>query len=114
MAQWKLASASPPFTLDVSAGDNGPLSGTFTTALGTYPVSGSWAASFSIPGRNASAFSFSGAVSPAGSAATTFIAAVGIMIGPGPSPTQINLRVSESSSGDGSLTESAATLLPAG
>jgi hypothetical protein len=111
VAQWKLASASPPLTLNVSAGDGGALSGTFTTALGSYPVSGSWAASGSLPGRNASAFSFSGA---AGGSATTFIAVVGIMIGPGPSPTQINLRVSESASTDGSLTESTATLLPTG
>jgi hypothetical protein len=111
MAQWILASASPPLKLDVSAGDEGPLSGTFTTALGTYPVSGSWAASGSLPGRNASAFSFSGA---AGSPAPTFVAAVGIMIGPGPSPTQINLRMSESASTNGSLTESEATLLPGG
>ncbi len=110
MAQWKLASASPPFTLDVSADGNGGLNGTFVTALGSYPVSGSWAASGSIPGRNASAFSFSGT---AGNP-NTFIAAVGIMTGPGGSPVRIDLRVSESSSGDGSLTESAATLLPAG
>ena len=111
MAQWKLASASPPLTLDVNAGDEGPLNGTFTTALGTYPVSGSWAASDSLPGRNASAFSFSGAV---GDPAPTFVAAVGIMIGPGPSPLQINLRMSESSSANGGLTESEATLLPGG
>lgn len=111
MAQWKLASANPPFTLDVSAGDGGAVSGTFTTALGSYPVSGSWAASDSLPGRNASAFSFSGT---AGGPANTFVAVVGIMTGPGASPTQVNLRVSESSSADGSLTDSAATLLPAG
>jgi len=111
MAQWKLASANPLLTLDVSAGDDGALSGTFATALGTYPVSGSWAASGSLPGRNASAFSFSGAV---GDPAPTFVAAVGIMIGPGPSPTQINLRMSESASTNGSLTKSTATLLPGG
>jgi hypothetical protein len=111
VAQWILASANPPLTLNVSAGDEGALSGTFVTALGSYPVSGSWAASGSLPGRNASAFSFSGA---AGGSATTFIAVVGIMIGPGPSPTQINLRVSESASTDGSLTESTASLLPTG
>jgi hypothetical protein len=111
VAQWKLASTSPPLTLNVSAGDEGALSGTFTTALGSYPVAGSWAASGSLPGRNASAFSFSGA---AGGSATTFIAAVGIMIGPGPSPTRIDLHVSESASTDGSLTESTATLLPTG
>ena len=75
------------------------------------PVSGSWAASGSLPGRNASAFSFSGAV---GDPAPTFVAAVGIMIGPGPSPTQINLRMSESASTNGSLTKSTATLLPGG
>ena len=67
MAQWKLASTSPPLTLNVSAGDEGALSGTFATALGSYSVSGSWAASGSLPGRNASAFSFSGA---AGGSAT--------------------------------------------
>jgi hypothetical protein len=110
MAQWKLASANPPLTLDVSADGNGGLSGTFVTALGNYPVSGSWAAAGSIPGRNASAFSFSGT---AGGPVNTFIAVVGIMIGPGDSPVQINLSVSESSSGNGSLTEATATLLPA-
>ena len=107
-------SACPPAYLNFRAraeAHRGPLSGTFVTALGSYPVSGSWAASGSLPGRNASAFSFSGA---AGGSATTFIAVVGIMIGPGPSPTQINLRVSESASTDGSLTESTATLLPTG
>jgi hypothetical protein len=111
VAQWKLASANPPLTLDVSADDNGGVNGTFVTALGSYAVSGSWAASGSLPGRNASAFSFSGT---ANGPVNTFVAAVGIMIGPGPSPAQINLRVSESSAGNGSLTESTATLLPGG
>lgn len=111
MAQWNLASASQPFTLDVSVDSNGGLNGTFVTALASYPVSGSWAAAGSVPGRNASAFSFSGT---SGGPVNTFIAAVGVMIGPGGGPVQINLSVSESSSGDGSLTESTATLLPAG
>jgi phosphatidylserine/phosphatidylglycerophosphate/cardiolipin synthase-like enzyme len=112
MAHWTLLCADPPVRLDVDAGDNGPVQGTLTVGTATYPVSGSWAASGSVPGRNASAFSVSGAVSPAGSAAATFVAAAGIMDGPGPSPVQIALRVFVSSSGNGTMTSYDVVLLP--
>jgi hypothetical protein len=112
MAHWTLQSADPPARLDVDAGDNGPVAGTLTVGAATFPVSASWAASFSLPGRNASAFSLSGAVSPAGSAATAFVAAAGIMDGPGTSPVQITIRVFVSSSGDGTMTSYDLVLLP--
>lgn len=112
MAHWTLLCANPPVRLDVDAGDNGPVSGTLTVGATAFPVSGSWAASFSVPERHASAFSFSGAVSPAGSAVTTFVAAAGIMTGPGPSPVQIAIRIFVSSSGDGTMTPYNLVLLP--
>jgi hypothetical protein len=109
MPQWKLASASPPVTLNVSAGDTGAVSGTLTSGPATYTVSGHWAASGSVPGRNASAFSVSGQSS---AAAPVFVAAAGIMVGPGGSPRSVSIQLSESSSADGTVKETAAALTP--
>src|ERR1700736_3944342 len=109
MAHWTLVSEDPPARLDVDAGDGGAVAGTLNVGETTFPVSGIWAASGSIPGRNASAFSFSGAI---GDTATTFVAAAGIMTGPGPSPTQVAMRAFVSSSWDGTLTSYDLVLLP--
>jgi hypothetical protein len=110
MPQWKLASATLPITLNVNADDHGPMSGTLTHGTTTYTVAGSWAASGSVPGRTASAFGVSGS---SAAPAPAFVAATGIMTGPGTAPTRILLELAESSSADGSLSEIEAVLTPA-
>jgi phosphatidylserine/phosphatidylglycerophosphate/cardiolipin synthase-like enzyme len=109
MAHWTMLSEDPPARLDVQAGDGGAMSGTLTVGVTTFPVTGIWAASGSIKGRNASAFSFSGSSSDT---ATLFVAAAGIMDGPGPSPVQVTIRAFVSSSRDGTMTSYDLVMLP--
>ncbi|MGA8431953.1 MAG: hypothetical protein WB729_19170 [Candidatus Sulfotelmatobacter sp.] len=109
MSHWKLASSDRTLALDVEATDNGPMSGTMTYQGKAYSVTGSWAASGSMPQRNASAFTLSG---PTGEAAPNFIAATGIMIGSG-NPTQVNIQVDASSSADGTIQRYTGALYPA-
>ena len=109
MPQWKLASTNPPMQLNVNATDQGPITGTLTHGTTTYTVTGNWAASGSVPGRTASAFGISG---NSADPAPAFVAATGIMTGPGNAPTRINLQVAESSSTNGSLNETSAVLTP--
>ncbi len=84
-----------------ASGTTGNMKGTIEfQILGiTYSVTGEWAASGSVPGRNASAFVLSG---NNGAAAPNFVAAAGLMQGPGNAPESItiNLIVSSSSAGD--------------
>jgi len=76
---------------------NGAMAGTLTFEGGTFGISGNWAASGSISGRNYSAFALYGSN---GQAATQYIAATGTMAGPGPSPQSIQLNLIRVSTGD--------------
>ncbi len=108
---WKLASTDSTVLLALDASGDGPLKGTLTFKGVRYPVTGVWAASGSIPGRNASAFSLAGRTVGLPDV-PSFIAASGIMSGPGAHPTQIDLRVGVSSSSDGTLTHYSGVLFP--
>jgi hypothetical protein len=109
---WNLASTNtvPAIKLNVDASGNGPVSGTITCGDDTYAVSGNWAASGSVPGRNASVFNITGNSPDPG---PRFLAAAGIMVGPGGAPTQITLQIFIASSADGSLQYFGSVLSPA-
>ena len=109
MARWQLSSVNPALTLFVDAGDRGSMQGFLTVGTVTYPVAGTWAASGSVPGRTASAFSVHGS---SNAPAPSFVAATGIMTGPGVSPKSLALQAVVSSSADGSLTTYKAVLVP--
>jgi len=78
----------------------------------TYGVSGGWAASGSVAGRNYSAFAVRGNTGNILQGAPNFVAAAGIMTGQAAAPTQIDLQVGVSSSSDGTLTRYSAVLVP--
>ena len=106
---WNLA--SPDFNVALSVyvdSDKAALNGTLTFHGTMYAVSGPWAAS-GVDGRLASAFSVWGSTQ---SGSPDFIAATGIMTGPGDAPTQIDIRVSMSSSIDGSRDSYSGVLVP--
>lgn len=105
---WKLASADHVLALDLNVGD-GPLNGTLTFEGKSFGVSGAWAAS-GVAGRAASAFGLSGVL---GGDRPTYIAATGIMTGPGAAPTQIEIQADVASSADGSINQYKGVLLPA-
>jgi hypothetical protein len=100
MPEWRLASSDHRCSVALEADDNGPLSGALTYDGQTYNVSGGWDASFSIPGRNFSAFSVFGRT---GNTIPDFVAATGIMTGAGTAPTQIAIQLDVSSSNDGTI-----------
>ena len=108
---WRLASRDSTVSLDLDVSGNGPLKGTLIFKGKRYPVTGEWAASGSVPGRNASAFSLAGRTEGLPDV-PNFLAASGIMSGPGARPTQIDLRVGVSSSSDGTLTHYSGVLFP--
>jgi phospholipase C len=117
MGIWRLASPDHVLTLDltVSGPKNEVLNGTLVYQGRSYTVAGGWAASGSIPGRNASAFHLSGYPADAGKLAKgvpNYIAATGIMKGPGDNPSSIDIRVGASSSLEGTLIHCSGTLLP--
>jgi hypothetical protein len=93
MPVWKLASADHTVSLNVNAMDEDPHDGAMNGTIiykGTpYNVSGGWAASGFA--RQASAFGLSGASQAQGLPA--FIAATGIMTGPGTAPARIDILV---------------------
>ncbi|HME09345.1 MAG TPA: hypothetical protein VKG25_19960 [Bryobacteraceae bacterium] len=112
MGTWKLASSDHALTLDLntSGAQNEVLSGTLVYEGKSYSVAGGWAASGSLPGRNASAFAVSGGTAIA---VPDYLAATGIMIGLGDSPTRIEIQVDTSSSADGKFQHYKGVLLPA-
>lgn len=77
---------------------NGQMQGVVTFEGAEFSIHGNWAASGSLPGRNASAFGLSGSNQVD---ATIYIAAVGTMQGPGGAPESITLNLNRASSGDG-------------
>jgi hypothetical protein len=109
---WKLASAGREVAVDLNAGDDGALMGTITYTGRVFAVAGSWAASGSIPGRNASAFSFAGRTSGVPDV-PSFVSASGIMAGPGNAPQSINIQLDVTSSADGTFEQYVGVLLPA-
>lgn len=108
MAQWKLHRPQKDriLSVDLNADGNGNLSGTMTydpldqgpNFPASYAVTGNWAASGSLPGRNYSAFSFSGRSADPD---PNSIAVAGIMTGSGSSPTSIDLYLIWTSSATG-------------
>src|SRR5258708_6960115 len=111
MAHWKLASSDHTMALDLNAADNGALNGALTYAGASYNVAGGWDAAGSVPGRNYSALSLSGRT-PGLPDVPNWIAAAGIMTGPGNAPSKIDIRVGVSSSADGTLTRYSGVLVP--
>lgn len=111
MSSWKLASHDHSLKLDLQTAGTGDevLHGTLVYKGISYGVAGAWAASGSLPGRNFSAFSVSG---NNGDMAPNWIAAAGIMTGPGTAPTRIDIQVGVSSALDGSLIHYSGLLLP--
>ena len=108
---WNLATldGATPLILTVNAGGDGSLAGTLTCGGIVYSVSGRWAASGALPGRNASAFYLLGGTSDPG---PTMLGAAGIMAGPGQQPVQVTLQVTVSSSADGGLRTYSGVLVP--
>lgn len=113
MSSWKLVSTDHTLALNLDANDeNGALNGSLIYEGTRYPVTGAWAASGSIGGRNASAFARSGRTQTMPDV-PSFLAAAGIMTGPGASPTRVDIQVDSSSSADGGFRHYQGVLLPA-
>jgi UDP-2,3-diacylglucosamine pyrophosphatase LpxH len=108
---WKLATPDNIVTLNLNAADNGAMNGTLTYQGISYDVAGGWDAAGSIPGRNYSAFSVSGRT-PGPPDVPNWIAAAGIMTGPGNAPSRIDIRVGVSSAADGTLVRYSGVLFP--
>jgi hypothetical protein len=106
---WKLASADRRYSVALEEADNGALNGALIFDGTTYAVGGAWAASGSLPGRNFSAFAVAGSTQQA---VPSYVAATGLMTGPGTAPTQIDIQMDVSSSSDGSVNHYKGTLLP--
>ncbi len=104
MSNWELG--SKPFhdgTRDVTINfinDDaiGAVTGTLFLLGVPFSVTGNWAASGSVPGRNHSAFAVWG-YNDGG--ATEYIAAAGIMIGTGDAPTSIDMNLFRVDTGKG-------------
>jgi hypothetical protein len=104
MSNWELG--SKPYhdgTRDVTINfvnddSNGAVGGQLWFKGILYTVSGSWAASGSVPGRNASAFAIWGTD---GAAATDYVAAAGTMDGPGDAPISVQISLTRVRTSDG-------------
>lgn len=88
-----------------------PAGATYTQQTIAYPVSGAWVASYSQnqPDKKFSVFSLSG---NDGAVLPTFIAADGVMTGPGDRPAEIRIKVNTASSQYGTLTQDSLSLFP--
>jgi hypothetical protein len=111
MTAWNLASPdhSLALSLQVTGSENEVLTGTLTFQGSGFGVSGGWAASGSVTGRNYAAFALSGSTSDA---ATDFISATGTMTGSGSAPTQIDIQVDIASSSKGTVDHYSGVLVP--
>lgn len=87
---WNLASIDGKIAMSVTAGGNGGVDGAMTVYGLKYGIGGEWAASGSVAGRNASAFSVAGSYQTAPSV-PNFLAAAGIMEGPGQWPISVKI-----------------------
>lgn len=108
---WNLASADGDVILATSADDNGGMSGTLTVDGTNFAVTGNWAASGSLPGRNASVFFVSGE-HDIGPSLPDYLGASGNMAGPGNWPQSIQIAGSSCSTNDGVVHPFDTTLLP--
>lgn len=112
MSNWNLGSKDGTLSISLTADDeNGNIQSPSTAWFQgiAYPVTGRWVAS--APGRAAaSAFSFSGETPTVPN--PLFLAASGIMVGPGPSPTSISLVATKANSADSRQEQYQGELLP--
>lgn len=112
MTYWNLQNADGTIVLRLEENDaTGAMSGTLASDGSTYTVQGGWSASGSVPGRLASVFALRGSDE---ADAPTWIAASGVMMGPGAAPQRITLSISIASGHDGSLRRKNAELTPLG
>ena len=107
---WRLASSDHVCSVALEADDGGPLNGAIIFQGQTYNVAGGWDASFSLPGRNFSAFALSGRT---GTNVPDFVGATGIMTGESNAPTQIDIQLDVSSCNDGTIKHYKGVLVPA-
>ena len=103
MANWNMGSPEVngvrEMMIDIAHDDStGAMEGKITLRDTTYSVTGNWAASGSIAGRNYSAFELIGQNA---SPDPTFIAAAGTMKGPGASPQSVEINANTASSANG-------------
>jgi hypothetical protein len=112
MTTWNLASADHALSLSlqVTGSESEVLTGTLTFQGSGYGVSGGWAASGSVIGRNFSAFALWGSSSSGD--APNLISATGTMTGSGSAPTQIDIQVDIASSSNGTLDHYRGVLVP--
>jgi len=108
---WKLASLGREVVVNLNADGNGALNGDVTHMGRVFSVAGSWAAAGSIPGRNASAFSFAGRTSTRPDV-PSFLSASGIMAGSGDAPQNIQIQLDVTSSADGTFEQYSDVLIP--
>lgn len=109
MALWNLASI---LRLDVDAQDNGAVGGKFTYQGVTYPVTGEWRASGNQSGGVYSVLRVTGQTGVEDPADLLYIAASGIVYGPGNAPTQIDIQGAVTSSLHGTIESFNRVLLP--
>lgn len=108
---WNLSSIDGQIGLSVTADGNGGVNGSMSIYGLEYAVSGEWAASGSVAGRNASAFSITGSHSTAPDV-PNYLAAAGIMAGPGQWPTSVTIAGNVAPSGVEGDRNFAVSLLP--
>jgi hypothetical protein len=108
---WNLESADGNVTLSANADGNGGMSGTLIVDGTNFAINGNWAASGSLPGRNASVFFVAGE-HDIGSSLPDYLGASGNMVGPGDWPQSIQIAGSTCSTNDGVVNPFDVTLLP--
>jgi hypothetical protein len=108
---WNLESADGNVTLSANADGNGGMSGTLIVDGTNFAINGNWAASGSLPGRNASVFFVAGE-HDIGPSLPDYLGASGNMVGPGDWPQSIQIAGSTCSTNDGVVNPFDETLLP--
>ena len=113
MPSWTFATPDRTLAVALVAGDEGSLNGTLTCAGKNYPVSGSWSAQGVTLSRNDFVFSLSGRTQTLPDV-PDWIAAVGVVKSADVAPQRIELRVTVSSSTDGTIQQFSGTLFSPG
>ncbi len=91
-AAWFMASADGSVTMAMNVDGNGGVGGRLTVDGNEYSIGGNWAASGSLPNRNASDFGIIGFYKPNPSQdASNYLAAAGTMDGPGDWPLKVQI-----------------------
>lgn len=106
---WILSSLDGTVSINFNVDGGGGVSGSMVKSGESYAIAGRWAASFSVPGRNFSAFEVSG---QAPNVDSHFIAASGNMSGPGGWPNAVQIAGAACSVTDGVVNTFNQTLLP--